>query len=196
MAKRTMASVSAFGLDALERRVGEERLLGGVRDEGRLREHRGHPGGPAEDAVVVRSIRARAVLRAGVPVGGPLDVVGGERLDQLLVHEPGRPLRLRGLDLEVGLGTRGGADLVGVGVVVDRHEDEWSEARGDRAPRREGDAVVARAREHDRCAQRLELALGLLGDGEVHVLLQRAGGPHRPRLLAAVSGIEHDVGRP
>ena len=63
------------------------------------------------------------------------------------------------------------------------------------APRdSERDAVVAGAGEHDRGAERLELPLRLLGDGEVHGLLQRAGRAHRARLLAAVAGVEHDVG--
>ena len=33
----------------------------------------------------------------------------------------------------------------------------------------------------------------LLGDGQVHVLLERAGGPTAPGLLAAVARVEHDV---
>ena len=72
------------------------------------------------------------------------------------------------------------------------------------APRdSEGDAVVAGAGEHDRGAQRLELALRLLGDGEVHVLLQRAGrarprraprrrGPGSSTTWAPVSGVAAD----
>src|SRR5690606_1633221 len=103
-----------LGLDPLGGGIGQQRLLRRVGAEGGLRQNGGYAGGALQDAVVVAALRVGAVLRAGVPVGCPLDVIVVEGGVQLLVDQAGGPLRVGRGDLVVGLGAGRGSHLVGV----------------------------------------------------------------------------------
>jgi len=177
-----------------ELRIGQQLLLGGVRDERGLAQHGRHARGAAQDPVVVAATRAGPVLRAVIGVGRPGNVVGRERGRDLLPHETREPLRIRTGDLVVALVAGDVGRAVGFSVVVDRYEDLRMQRDRDLGARLDRRVVVGGTRHHDLRAFCLEELLHVLRDVEVHVLLDEPGRTDRSGFVATVAGIDHDVG--
>src|SRR5512139_54289 len=210
------AAEEAAGEDLAVVRVAEALLVVRVRDEGDLREDRGHvrpdedvEGGgvdsPVADLVLLPDARDHALLDRGGEVPALVDLaVGGDRLDEVLeVLERGRGDRVlsRGHLLGVGgarevqeVGLDAAGPRVAARVRVDGEEEVGAARVRDRRALVEGDEDVGRAGEDDLRPQLLHHeAVEPPGHVEDELLLLQPAAADRPGVVAAVAGVDHDA---
>ena len=156
----------------------------------------GTPGGLADDAVVVAAAGVEPVLGAGVGVAHPRHLVLAHGLEDLLVEQAGEALRVG----RARPGSRSRCPGVSRGpsgspLWCTETKARGFRAEGDAGPGAEGHAVVAGAGEHHRRRPPPRARPGRAGDhGEVGRLLGELVGPDGARLVAAVAGVEDDLG--